>query len=117
MIERRRENPRLSRERELQTPQLDPERNEPLLSAVVQITLQPTALLVSGLHDPAPGLVYLRELQPHLDGQPTHLDGEPRRRDDAGQQIPALEQHRIMKQYRRLGVVPRDLDACTLVVR
>ena len=47
-----REDPRLAGQRALQPPQHDAERHEPLLRAVVQVALEPAALLVAGLRDP-----------------------------------------------------------------
>ena len=50
------------------------DRDEALLGAVVQVTLDPPPLLVAGLDDPSPGCLHLGELAAQLDPQPRNLD-------------------------------------------
>ena len=93
--ERRAEDLRLPRKRALQPSQHDPERHEPLLGAVVQIALEPPALLVAGPHDPGSRLLHLGELEPHLDSESRDLDRQARRAENAAEQIGTVEQARL----------------------
>ena len=68
-----REDLRLSGQRALQPAQHDPERHEPLLRAVVQVALEPPALLVAGLRDPRARRLDLGELEAQLDPQAAEL--------------------------------------------
>ncbi len=101
LVERRREHLRLARQRQLQATELDAERDEPLLGAVVEVALEPAPLLVAGLDDPRPRRLDLGELDAHLDAQARHLDRERRRREDAVEQVAALEQRRVVEEQRR----------------
>ena len=82
LVERGREDLRLARQRALQAPDLDAERDEPLLRAVVEVALEPPALLVARLDDPRPRRLDLGELEAHLDAQPCDLDRERGRGED-----------------------------------
>ena len=73
-VERRDEHLRLARERALQAPEHDAERDQPLLRAVVEVALEPSAFLVAGLGDPRAGGLHLGQLQPQLDAQAGELD-------------------------------------------
>src|SRR5207244_6381056 len=50
--------------------ELHPERDEPLLSAVVQVSLEPTALLIAGADDPRPRSAQLVHAGSQLSRQP-----------------------------------------------
>ena len=96
-VERGLEHPRLARQRALQPAQHDAERDEPLLRAVVQVALDPAALLVAGLGDPRARGLDLGELQPQLDAQPGELDRHRGRVEHGAQQVRApsrgVQQH------------------------
>ena len=77
----------------------DAERDEPLLRAVVQVALEPAALLVAGLDDPRARRLDLGELQPHLDAQPRDLDRERGRGEDAVEQVAAARAARVVEQH------------------
>ena len=55
----------------------EPDRDEPLLGAVVEVALDPPSLLVRGRDDPRPRGLHLRELAAQLDAQARDLDCEP----------------------------------------
>ena len=63
--------------------QRQPDRDQPLLRAVVQVALDPAALLVAGGDDPRPRGLDLGELAAQLDAQPRDLDRQPAGLDDA----------------------------------
>ena len=66
--------------------QRQPDRDEPLLGAVVEVALDPPALLVAGRDDPRPRGLDLGELAAQLDAQSRDLDREPAGLDDLPQQ-------------------------------
>jgi hypothetical protein len=104
-------------ERTLQAPQLQPQRDEALLRAVVEVAFEPAALLVAGLDDSRARRVDLGELQPHLDPQPGDLDRERRRREHAVEQRPPLEQLRVVEEHTGAYAVAPDLRAGAAVLR
>ena len=108
-VERRPEDPGLARERELQPPQDDPERHQPLLCPVVQVALEPPALLVPGLDDARSRLLDLRELDAHLDSQARDLDREARGGENAAEQVGAVEQRGRMQEDGDLLAAVLDL--------
>ena len=86
-VERGDEHLRLARERALQAPQHDAERDEPLLRAVVQVALDPPPLLIAGLGDPRARGLDLGQLQPQLDAQAGELDRHRGGVEHAAQQV------------------------------
>ena len=60
----------------LRAPELERERDQPLLRAVVQVALDPTPLLVGRGDDPRARLLHLLELRAHLRVEPRVLEGE-----------------------------------------
>ena len=68
------------RQRALHAADLEAERDEPLLRAVVEVALEPAALLVARLDDAHARGLHLLELQAHLDAQARDLDRERGRR-------------------------------------
>ena len=63
----------------LRASELERQRNEPLLGAVVEVALDPAPLLVGGGDDPCARLLDHLELSPHLRVQPRVDKGEPSR--------------------------------------
>ena len=68
--------------------QREPDRDEALLGAVVQVALQATALLVGDRHDPGTRAPHLVELAAELDPQPGDLDGQGGDLHHVGRQRP-----------------------------
>jgi len=66
----------------LDPPQGHAERHQALLGAVVQVALQPPALLVARAHDPGAALLHLVQSPRQLAAQAGHLDREGRRPQD-----------------------------------
>ena len=97
-VQCRAENPGLPRQRALQPSQHDPERHQPLLRAVVQIALEPPALLVAGPHHPGSRLLHLGKLQPYLHAESRNLDRQARRAENAAEQIGMEEQRALVTQ-------------------
>ena len=82
----------------LEQPQLERERDQPLLGAVVQVALEALALAVAGLDDPGPRAAQL--LQP---GAQLHLQARVLERDagggrDAVEQLGLVEQRRVVHE-------------------
>ncbi len=109
LVERGREDLRLRGKRELESTELDAERYQPLLRSVVEVAFQASALLVACFDDARARCLDFGELDSHLDPEPSHLDRERCGREDAVEQITALEQGRIVEQHRRAHVVAPDL--------
>ena len=63
----------------LQVPQVEADRDQLLLGAVVEVALEPAPLVERRADDPGPRALDLRELPEHLDPQPGDLDGQPAR--------------------------------------
>ncbi len=108
---------RLARQRALHAADLQAERDEPLLGAVVEVALEPPALLVAGLDDPHARGLHLLQLQPDLDAQARDLDRERAGREDVPQRCRALEQHRVVQEHGRARALARDLGVRAAVVR
>ena len=98
-------------------PDLQTERHESLLRAVVQVALQPAALLVARLHDAHARGLDLLQLQAHLDPQARDLDRERGGGQDLAQRDAALQQGRVVQQHRRARALARDLRARPAIVR
>ena len=71
----------------LRVAQREPDRDQPLLRAVVQVALDPPALGVAGGDDPRPRRLDLGELAAQLDAQPRDLDRQAAGLDQLGQQV------------------------------
>ena len=100
-VERRGEDPRLPGQRALQPPQHDPERHEPLLRAVVEVALEPPALLVAGLRDPRARRLDLGQLEAQLDPQAAELHRHRRGVEHRGQHVGPLGERRDRGAARR----------------
>ena len=64
--------------------QLEGQRHEPLLGAVVEVPLDALPLAIAGLDDPRARRANLAELRLDLGGQPIVLDRQPHRAGDRG---------------------------------
>ncbi len=106
------------------TSQGEPQRDQSLLCAVVEVTFEAASLLVGRLHDPASRGAHLVELRPELGGEALVLDGEPRCGgraldelriqgrvvdDDGDRRIRGHHEHRAP-----LVVLARDIDGRSL---
>ena len=67
-----------------------PDRDQPLLRAVVEVALEPAALLVAGGDDARARRLDLGQLAAHLHPQPGDLDRQPGGLDHALEQVRAL---------------------------
>ena len=83
-----------------------PDRHQPLLGPIVQVSLQPATLLVAGDDDARSGLLHLGEPAPHLDSEPGDLDRQPRGLDHAVEQVRAVAERLVMHDGRELQVAP-----------
>ena len=63
--------------------QREPDREQALLRAVVEVALDPPALGVGRRHDPRPRVAHDQQLRAQLGLQPRVLERQPRRRADA----------------------------------
>ena len=75
---------------------LHAERDEPLLRAVVQVSLEPTALLIAGADDPRPRRAQLVHPGSQLGRQPFVLERDPGGGDDRVEQFALLCQRRVV---------------------
>ena len=85
-------------------PQLHAERDQPLLGAVVEVALQPAALVVADLDQPRPAGLGLAQGAGHLRAEPDHLDQGAAAAGD------------LAEQLGRRGPGAADEDAGLLVV-
>ena len=102
----------------VQQAQLDPQRDELLLGAVVQVPLDPLPLGVLGLDQPSPGRPQVVDRGAQLGGQPRVAQHQPGLRSELGQQlvlgrgdglVPGLEHGQRSQQL--AGVPHRDRPA------
>ena len=84
--------------------QREPEREQPLLRAVVEVALEPPPLLVPGADDAGARRAQLGELGAQLRLQALVLEREPGGRAGRGEQRAPLEQHRVVDERRDRGV-------------
>ena len=84
----------------LQVAQGEADRDEPLLRAVVDVALEPAALLVAGGDDAGARRLDLGQLAAHLDAQARDLDRQPGRADRAVERVGPLGQRRIVDDGR-----------------
>ena len=73
-----------------------PEREQPLLRAVVEVALQPPALLVAGADDPRPRIAQLDELGAELGLQARVLQREPCGRAGRLEQTGLVDEVRVV---------------------
>ena len=95
-------------EQELRVADRQPEGHEPLLRAVVQVALQPTAFGLARGDDPRPRRLDLGELHADLHPQARDLHGEPRGAQDAVQRVGTIEERGIVQQQPELEVAAPD---------
>ncbi len=86
-------------------PQREPEREQPLLRAVVEIALEPTTLFISGRDDSCTGGMELSELDAQLRLQALVLESESGSSSRSFEQGSALEERRIVHERRDRGSV------------
>ena len=84
--------------------QREPEREQPLLRAVVEVALEPPPLLVAGADDAGSRGAQLGELRAQLRLQPLVLEREPGGRAGRGEQRAPLEQRGVVDERRDRGV-------------
>ena len=81
------------------------------MCTVVQVALEPPALLVAGLDDAHARCLHLGELEPNLDAKSGHLDREPGSREHAVEQVATFVQRRVVREHGRAHVVATDLPS------
>ena len=79
-------------------PERERERDEPLLSAVVEVALESPPLGVGGGNEPDARCPHLRELRPHLGRQALVLEHEPCSRANGLHERRLVEQRRIVNE-------------------
>ena len=67
----------------LRVAQREPDRDEALLGAVVEVTFEPSTFLGAGVDDPRPGCLHFGQLPAQFDVQPGDLDGQAAGLDEA----------------------------------
>ena len=98
-------------------PHGQPEPEQCLLRAVVEVALDPAALGVGRRHEPRARLPHLEQSRAQLGLQARVLQREPRRRGHRLEQLGVLEQRRVVDQGgERLVVVVQYRDAPARVV-
>ena len=88
--------------------QLVGEQEQTLLSAVVQVALEPAALGVAGVHDARTGGAELLELRSHLGLELLVLDGNAGRGQDLLQESRLLEQANVVHERRNWGIPAQE---------
>ncbi len=111
----------------LEHPELEGERDEPLLRAVVEVALEPFSLLLTGREDARTRAVELVEPGAELGLEPRVLERDPGRGGRRGEQLGlvvergVVDQGRdalavVVDQRRRAAVRVRDLDRMSVKV-
>ena len=90
-------------------PQRERERDEPLLGAVVQVALQPPALLRAGLDDARAGGAQLLDAGAQLGLQPLVLHRQAGGGRDRAQQVGLLGQRHVVQDRADAPVLEHDL--------
>jgi len=86
--------------------ELEGQRNQPLLGAVMQIALDPAPLVVRRRDDTPARLLHLLKLRPHLRLEAGILEREPGGGTGRPNELGLVEQRRVMDEYRdRLTVL------------
>ena len=90
----------------LRAPELERQRHEPLLRAVMEIALDPAALLVRRGDDARPRLLHRLELRPDLGMEARVHEREARRGGDRLDELRLLAQRRVVDEHgQRLALV------------
>ena len=89
-------------------PQLEAQRDEPLLGAVMEVALDPPALEIPGLDDPCARGADLLELRFDLGRQPIVLDRQPHGAGNRGDQARLLEEDRVVDDRGLPDAVPLE---------
>ena len=95
----------------LDHPQLQRDRDQPLLRAVVQIALEPAALGVAGGHDALAGRLHLGEPSLGLLQQALVLERHRRRRADRLDHLRIVVERGVVDERRHLPAVVLDRRA------
>ena len=88
--------------------QLERERDQPLLRAVVQVALEPLALLLTSVDDPRARALELFQASSQLGVQPGVLECDAGRRADRVEQLGLVTQRRVVQQRRHAHPVSVD---------
>src|SRR6266545_2675336 len=88
--------------------QLQGERNQALLSAVVKVALEPLAFLLACIDHPCAGSPQLFEASSQLGLQACVLDGDSGRRSDCAEQLGLVLQRRVVQKCGHVFAVPFD---------
>ena len=89
--------------------QIERERDEPLLGAVVDVPLDPAPLLVARGDDAPARLLHLHELRAHLGVQTRVLQREPRRRRGGLEKLRLVVERPVVDDHRDPLAAVRDL--------
>ena len=89
-------------------PELERERDQPLLGAVVEVALEPLALLLAGLDHALARALELLQLRLELDLQAPVLERDPRRRADRLQQLRLIVERGVVDEGRQMSAVAVD---------
>ena len=92
----------------LEQAQLERQRHEPLLRAVVEVALEALALLLAGLDHPRARAPAAPRAGPQLGLQAPVLERDPRCRADRFEQLAAPRERRVVKQRRDVHAVAVD---------
>src|SRR5262249_25601496 len=105
------------REPLLRDPEIERDRDEPLLRTVVEVPLDPEPLRVGRGNDALPGLAPLRGLRLGLGVQRGVPEGEPRRSADRVEELLPIANRRVVDERRhRLSVLVELRDAAPRIV-
>ena len=95
----------------MRAPKLEGQGDESLLSAVVEIALDPPALFVGSRHDAHTGLLHLRQLGAHLRVEARILEREPGGCARGTKQLGLVDEGRVVNERGdRLTLVLEDRD-------
>ncbi len=92
----------------LEQAQLQRQRDQPLLCAVVQIALQPLPLLLARFDHPRARALQLLQMRLLLGLQARVLERDPGRRADRGEQLGLIVQIPVVEQRREMSTVSVD---------
>ena len=95
-----------SRQLPLHVAEREPDRDEPLLRSVVEVSLEPAAFLVADRDDTSARLLHLGQPPAHLHAQPGDLDRQPRRLDHVLEQVRSLCERFVVDDGRELERSP-----------
>jgi predicted nuclease with RNAse H fold len=100
----------------LEDTELQRDRDESLLGAIVKVALEALPFLLPGLEDSSPRTAQLVETCPKLGLEPSVVECHPDSSSDCGQELGLIEKRRVVHQHRHLDAIAIDLSRSSAIL-